>query len=136
VHAHLERGLGAAQAAQRLAQDGRNELRGALANRRERGDAENMNARTASVTWHLDPIAQVTQRATDALVRELGVVDAIRFLGQFRQVAVTTPRSARLSLRTLLFKNLLPGLRPSARGRTPTDCCLAGPRTHTPGHYA
>lgn len=33
---------------------------------------------------HLDPIAQVTQRATDALIRELGVVDAIRFLGQFR----------------------------------------------------
>ena len=33
---------------------------------------------------HLDPIAKVTQRATDALVRELGVVDAIRFLGQFR----------------------------------------------------
>ena len=33
---------------------------------------------------HLDPIAQVTQRAHDALVRELGVVDAIRFLGQFR----------------------------------------------------
>ncbi len=33
---------------------------------------------------HLDPIAQVTQRATDALVRELGVVDAIRFIAQFR----------------------------------------------------
>ena len=33
---------------------------------------------------HLDPIAQVTQRATDALVRELGGVDAIRFIGQFR----------------------------------------------------
>ena len=33
---------------------------------------------------HLEPIAQVTQRATDALVRELGVVDAMRFLGQFR----------------------------------------------------
>ena len=33
---------------------------------------------------HLNPIAQVTQRATDALVRELGVVDTIRFLGQFR----------------------------------------------------
>ena len=33
---------------------------------------------------HLDPIAQVTQRATDVLVRELGVVDAMRFLGQFR----------------------------------------------------
>jgi hypothetical protein len=36
------------------------------------------------MTAHLDPIAQVTQRATDALVRELGVVDAMRFLGQFR----------------------------------------------------
>jgi hypothetical protein len=33
---------------------------------------------------HLDPIAQVTRRAHDALVRELGIVDAIRFLGQFR----------------------------------------------------
>ena len=33
---------------------------------------------------HLKPNAHVTQRATDALVRELGVVDTIRFLGQFR----------------------------------------------------
>ena len=33
---------------------------------------------------HFEPISQVTQRATDALVRELGVVDTIRFLGQFR----------------------------------------------------
>jgi hypothetical protein len=33
---------------------------------------------------YLEPIARVTQRATDALVKELGVVDTIRFLGQFR----------------------------------------------------
>lgn len=32
----------------------------------------------------LQPIAQLTQRATDALVKELGVVDTIRFLNQFR----------------------------------------------------
>ena len=32
----------------------------------------------------LEPIARVTQRATDALLKELGVVDTIRFLGQFR----------------------------------------------------
>ncbi len=36
------------------------------------------------MTAHLEPIARVTQRATDALVKELGVVDTIRFLGQFR----------------------------------------------------
>ena len=36
------------------------------------------------MSTHLEPIAQVTQRATDALVRELGIVDAMRFLGQFR----------------------------------------------------
>ena len=36
-----------------------------------------MNAR-------FDPIAHVTQRATDALIKELGIVDTIRFLGQFR----------------------------------------------------
>ena len=33
---------------------------------------------------HLNPIARVTARATEALVKELGVVDTIRFLGQFR----------------------------------------------------
>lgn len=33
---------------------------------------------------HLEPIARVTQRARDALVKELGVVDTLRFLGQFR----------------------------------------------------
>ena len=33
---------------------------------------------------HLDPIARVSQRATDTLLKELGVVDTIRFLGQFR----------------------------------------------------
>ena len=32
----------------------------------------------------LQPIAQVTQRATDVLIKELGVVDTIRFLNQFR----------------------------------------------------
>lgn len=37
-----------------------------------------------TMSTHLEPIAQVTQRATDALVRELGIVDAMRFLGQFR----------------------------------------------------
>lgn len=32
----------------------------------------------------LEPIARVSQRATDALLRELGVVDTLRFLGQWR----------------------------------------------------
>lgn len=36
------------------------------------------------MTAQLEPIAHVTQRATDALLKELGVVDTIRFLGQFR----------------------------------------------------
>lgn len=32
----------------------------------------------------LEPLAQVSERATDALLRDLGVVDTMRFLGQFR----------------------------------------------------
>jgi hypothetical protein len=36
------------------------------------------------VSAQLEPIVRVTQRATDALIRELGVVGAIQFLGQFR----------------------------------------------------
>jgi len=32
----------------------------------------------------LQPISEVTQRATNALIKEIGVVDTIRFLNQFR----------------------------------------------------
>lgn len=33
---------------------------------------------------HIQSISQLTHRATDALIQELGVVDTIRFLNQFR----------------------------------------------------
>ncbi len=32
----------------------------------------------------IQPIARITHRATNALIQELGVVDTIRFLNQFR----------------------------------------------------
>ena len=32
----------------------------------------------------LRPLAEINQHATDILVREMGVVDALRFLSQFR----------------------------------------------------
>jgi hypothetical protein len=33
---------------------------------------------------HIQPISELTNRATNALIQELGVVDAMRFLSQFR----------------------------------------------------
>lgn len=36
------------------------------------------------MTTHVQPISEVTQLATNALIREIGVVDTIRFLNQFR----------------------------------------------------
>ena len=33
---------------------------------------------------HIQPIAELTHRANHALIQELGVVDAMRFLNQFR----------------------------------------------------
>jgi hypothetical protein len=36
------------------------------------------------VNAQIQPLAELNQRATDALVREVGIVDAIRFLNQFR----------------------------------------------------
>jgi len=36
------------------------------------------------MTTHMQPISQVTQRATSTLIKEIGVVDTIRFLNQFR----------------------------------------------------
>lgn len=36
------------------------------------------------MTTHVHPISEVTHRATHVLIREIGVVDTIRFLNQFR----------------------------------------------------
>ncbi|MCB2263897.1 MAG: hypothetical protein LGR52_13335 [Candidatus Thiosymbion ectosymbiont of Robbea hypermnestra] len=36
------------------------------------------------MTIHVQPISEVTQHATNVLIREIGVVDTIRFLSQFR----------------------------------------------------
>lgn len=36
------------------------------------------------MSLHIQPIAALTHRATHALIQEIGVVDAIRFLNQFR----------------------------------------------------
>lgn len=36
------------------------------------------------MTTHIQPISDITQRGTNALVNEIGVVDTIRFLNQFR----------------------------------------------------
>ena len=33
---------------------------------------------------HIPPMSEVTQRARNALIQELGVIDAMRFLNQFR----------------------------------------------------
>lgn len=36
------------------------------------------------MTTHVQPISEVTQRGTSALIKEIGAVDTIRFLNQFR----------------------------------------------------
>jgi len=36
------------------------------------------------MTTHVQPISDVTHRGTNALIKEIGVVDTIRFLNQFR----------------------------------------------------
>ena len=33
---------------------------------------------------HIQPLSEVTQKATSVLIRAIGVVDTIRFLNQFR----------------------------------------------------
>ena len=33
---------------------------------------------------HIQPLAEITQKATSVLIRAIGVVDTIRFLNQFR----------------------------------------------------
>ena len=36
------------------------------------------------MTTQVQPISEITQRGTNALIKEIGVVDTIRFLNQFR----------------------------------------------------
>jgi hypothetical protein len=38
------------------------------------------------MTVHIQPLSRITERANLILVKELGVVDALRFLSQFRSV--------------------------------------------------
>ena len=45
------------------------------------------------MTAIMRPLAELTQQATTILIRELGVVDALRFLSQMRALE-TTPRSS------------------------------------------
>ena len=33
---------------------------------------------------HIQPLSKLNQKVTDALIREVGIVDTIRFLNQFR----------------------------------------------------
>ena len=33
---------------------------------------------------HIQPLSKLNQQVTDALIREVGIVDTIRFLNQFR----------------------------------------------------
>lgn len=37
-----------------------------------------------SMSTRIPPLAEITTRATSALIREIGVVDTLRFLSQFR----------------------------------------------------
>lgn len=36
------------------------------------------------MTTHIQPMPEVNQKATDALIQAIGIVDTIRFLNQFR----------------------------------------------------
>ncbi len=36
------------------------------------------------MTIHIQPLSELTHRARNALIQELGVIDAMRFLNQFR----------------------------------------------------
>lgn len=36
------------------------------------------------MTIHIQPLSELTHRAKNALIQELGVIDAMRFLNQFR----------------------------------------------------
>lgn len=49
----------------------------------------------------IQPISDVTQRATNTLIKEIGIVDTIRFLNQFRAGAGNYTEE-----RHLLFKNM------------------------------
>ena len=37
-----------------------------------------------TMSAHIQPLSKLNQQVTDALIREVGIVDTIRFLNQFR----------------------------------------------------
>src|SRR5205807_887492 len=48
------------------------------------GFSARIDSRGRTMSTTIRPLAEITQQATTILIREMGVVDALRFLSQFR----------------------------------------------------
>ena len=67
---------------------------------------------------HIQPISELTQRARNALIQELGAVDAMRFLNQFRagNGDYTTERESLFKGETV--KSIVADIKALRHGRT------------------
>ncbi len=63
------------------------------------------------MTTYIQPISEVTERATNALIREIGVVDTIRFLNQFRAGAGNYTAEREQLFKGMSVKDIISGIK-------------------------
>ena len=63
------------------------------------------------MTVHIEPIARLTDRARQALIEELGVIDTMRFLHQFRAGAGNYTMEREHLFKGQLVKDIVAGIK-------------------------
>ena len=73
------------------------------------------------MSTHIPPLAELNQHVTDALIREVGVVDTIRFLNQFRTGSGDYTAERKGLFQGMAVKDLLNGMKARRTGEASTD---------------
>ncbi len=69
------------------------------------------------MTVHIEPIAQLTDRARHALIERLGVIDTMRFMHQFRAGAGNYTTEREQLFKDQSVKSILAGIKARRNGQ-------------------
>ena len=70
------------------------------------------------MTVHIEPIAQLTDRARQALIERIGVIDTMRFMHQFRAGAGNYTTEREQLFKNQSVKGIVAGIKALRNGET------------------
>ncbi len=73
------------------------------------------------MSTHIPPLSELNQQVTDTLIREVGVVDTIRFLNQFRTGSGDYTAEREGLFQGMALKDILNGMKARRPGEASTN---------------